>query len=100
MLKLKMLQADYGDSFILICGSEKNPRYTLIDGGPEGTYESVLKSELELIRDSDRDHERGLDLLIVSHVDTDHIYGIIELLADIDDQRKNQKQETIQIIGK
>jgi len=85
-MKFEFLPAFKGDSFLIHGGSEEEPVLILIDGGPPGTYEAHLRKRLMAVRD---DRELGdteplvIDLIIVSHVDDDHIEGIIDLLKEM-----------------
>ncbi len=94
MLELQMLQADYGDCLILKFGNETSTKNVLIDGGPKGTYNSHLKQEVRKIQS-----EGGkIDYLIVSHVDDDHIRGVIDLMLDIRDQKLSGINETLELV--
>jgi len=95
MLKLRIVQAEYGDCLILEYGTPEATRYTLIDGGPPTTYERHLRDELQGIRDGGG----KLDLAILSHVDNDHIIGLLDLLAELRQQRANGSAETIAVDG-
>jgi hypothetical protein len=79
---LEALQAEQGDSLILHYGSSEQPRFAVIDGGPPGVYEATLKPRLEELharwKDADKDKKLRLELLMVSHIDDDHISGIID----------------------
>jgi ribonuclease BN (tRNA processing enzyme) len=97
-MNLNVLQAAYGDCMILKSGSQSesnqtNSHHFLIDGGPASTYNIGLKEELQKIR------EKGgrVDLLIVSHVDNDHINGLLRLMRDLSLQKKGNKSWTIEI---
>ena len=93
MLKLRIVQAEYGDCFILEFGTPSQPRYILIDGGPASIYERYLREELQSIRDGGG----KLDLAILSHVDNDHAIGLLDLFAELRNQRANGLPETIAI---
>jgi beta-lactamase superfamily II metal-dependent hydrolase len=93
MLNLIIVQAKYGDCFILEFGTPTEPMHILVDGGPRTIYERHLKSELERIRDLGG----NLKLAMLSHIDTDHVVGLLDLLADIREQRANELEETIAI---
>src|SRR5436305_1736676 len=94
MLVLEALRAKYGDSLLLHYGEANDPKLIVIDGGPPGVYNETLRPRLDALRD-----ERGLppekpldiELLMVSHIDADHITGLIELLRDLKDLRDSQK---------
>ncbi len=87
-MRFEFLPAFKGDCFLIHAGTDSAPVLILVDGGPTGTYEQHLRPRLMELRD-----ERGLapdeplviDLVIVSHVDDDHINGIIDLLREIRD---------------
>ncbi len=77
MFNIHVIQSEEGDCFLLEFG-EGVSRYILIDGGPGKIYETHLKEKLKDIRANDG----KLDLVINSHVDTDHIIGLLDLLAE------------------
>lgn len=77
-MKIKFLPAFNGDSIIVsFKDSEDKNRNILIDGGTPRTYQRTLKEELENLVKND-----VIDLLIVTHIDDDHIGGIKELYQD------------------
>ena len=83
---LDVRRARKGDCLILHYGSKKDPGLMLIDAGPANVYEPHLKPRLDEIRTA-----RGLastaslpvDLLMVSHIDDDHIKGVLELTKEL-----------------
>jgi Metallo-beta-lactamase superfamily len=95
-MNLNIIQAEYGDCMILEFGSalqDDKRHYFLIDGGPASTYAAHLKKELQNIK-----AKRGkLDLLIVSHIDNDHINGLLNMMAELQAQRNDNAEETIDI---
>lgn len=90
LFSLDVIRAGEGDCMILHYGPPDDPRIVLIDGGPSGTYGEFLKPRLEQIK---RERERRLhltvseplpiELLMVSHMDDDHIVGVIDLTKDL-----------------
>lgn len=85
MLRVEMMAAERGDAILIEYGEGSEPGHrVLIDGGPvnSGTYD-LVQERLRQIPTS-ADGRRHFDLLIVSHVDTDHIEGVIRLLQDVD----------------
>jgi beta-lactamase superfamily II metal-dependent hydrolase len=85
-MKIKFLKAYNGDSILIsiqdIDGSYKN---ILIDGGIKKTYKTDKGSkgkpefgELKSIIDTIRNNKKFIDLLIITHIDEDHIGGIIK----------------------
>ena len=81
MLNLHVLQAAYGDCLFLEFGSH-SPRYILIDGGPPDTYGYSLKPFLSGLA------EQGLplDLVLLSHVDNDHVIGLLDYFAQLGEE--------------
>jgi len=78
MFRLEVLPARYGDCLWIEYGDESSLRRILVDGGASGVYKKVLKPRLQ----KQQQAERSFELLIVTHVDYDHIRGIIELAHD------------------
>jgi hypothetical protein len=77
MFRMRVVQAEFGDCFLLEYGSAAAPRFLLVDGGPPDTWELHLESELAAIAQGGG----ALDLAMLSHVDNDHIVGLLDLLA-------------------
>jgi beta-lactamase superfamily II metal-dependent hydrolase len=78
-LKIELLPAGHGDSVLLEYGSLASPARILVDAGPATAYPAV-RARLELIPPE----RRRLDLLVVTHVDADHVEGVLKLLNDAD----------------
>jgi beta-lactamase superfamily II metal-dependent hydrolase len=78
MLRIEMLPAGHGDCLWIEYGDPKAPRRALIDGGATGTYKRALQPRLRALPEKDRRFE----LLMVTHIDADHITGVLELLKD------------------
>lgn len=93
MLNLHVVQARYGDSLILQYGTAAAPRFLLVDGGPKYVYERHLQGVLQGIRDDGGE----LDLVVLSHVDDDHVHGLLDLMNDLQWQRVREVPETITI---
>jgi Metallo-beta-lactamase superfamily len=79
MLTLQMLPAGCGDCLWLEYGTGAAKRVVIIDGGLTETA-TALRQRIEKAR-----QERGVatldvELLVVTHIDNDHILGIIDLL--------------------
>ena len=77
MFRIEMLPAREGDCLIVSYGEEDSPRRILIDGGRKATYRD-LKGYFAALPEA----ERVFELLIVTHVDRDHIEGILALFDD------------------
>lgn len=77
MLRIEMLPAAHGDCLWIEYGSGITVHRILIDGGPAHTYRALRERILHLPAS-----ERRFDLLVITHVDADHIEGVIRLLLD------------------
>ena len=78
MLRIEMLPAGHGDCLWIEYGDPKAPRRVLIDGGATGTSGRALRARLSGLPED----KRRFELLVVTHIDADHIAGILELLED------------------
>lgn len=77
MFELTLFPALDGDCHVLAWGDPGAPRRLLIDGGRESTWEA-LKKYLEALPPA----QRQFELLIISHIDADHIAGALRLVRD------------------
>ena len=68
----------------------------LVDGGPSGVYEDVLRPRLEKLC---RRHGlvRTLDVVCISHIDQDHIVGILRLLTELRRAHRDSGEPPFQI---
>jgi metal-dependent hydrolase (beta-lactamase superfamily II) len=83
VINLHTVQAEYGDCFILESKQGKESTHVLIDGGPYQTFLKHLKPTLQKLPLSGK-----LDLVVLSHIDHDHIIGLLNLLDEIKTQRE------------
>jgi glyoxylase-like metal-dependent hydrolase (beta-lactamase superfamily II) len=79
---LRAVQAAFGDCFIVEFGSAAHPLYILVDGGPRDTYVEHVESELRAIAAANG----RLEFAVLSHVDNDHIIGLLDLFAQLREQ--------------
>lgn len=77
MIKIKIFNASEGDAFLLSLKGRVN-RNVLIDMGLTKTYFDEIKPELLKIA---RKNEK-IDLLVISHIDNDHIKGAVDFIRD------------------
>ena len=75
-LSITMLPAKEGDCLVVSYGDDANRKYILIDGGRAWTYRNALKKYLA------ESSIRELELVVITHVDRDHIDGILALVED------------------
>lgn len=84
--ELEALLAHAGDSLLLHYGDAKGKGLMVIDGGPAKTYLPSLKPRLSELANKG---QTFIELMMVSHIDDDHIHGILELMEDIEEARND-----------
>ena len=77
MFRIEMLPAAHGDCLWIEYGSGARVHRILIDGGPAHAYPALRERILHLPADT-----RRFELLVITHIDADHIEGVIRLLLD------------------
>ncbi|MDE2415213.1 MAG: hypothetical protein KGM60_10685 [Comamonadaceae bacterium] len=75
-MRVEMLPALHGDCLFVEYGDARRTRRLLIDGGPIGAY-GALDQRMGQLPAGDRRFE----LIVLSHVDTDHVDGLVRLFA-------------------
>jgi beta-lactamase superfamily II metal-dependent hydrolase len=71
------LPARYGDCLMLHYGTPAKPGLVLIDGGPSQVWGPFLEPRLKALK-AKRGAAFKIDLLMVSHIDDDHVLGITD----------------------
>lgn len=84
------LPARYGDSLFLTFEDGGQTRRVLIDAGPATVYENFVRKRLVEAR-AEAGGELTLDAVMVSHVDADHIVGLLDLFAELQDAEQRQQ---------
>ena len=97
MLTLEILAAGQGDALLLHHGSETSPLHMVIDGGPGGTWRRALEPRLAAAAAGVR--PLALELVMVSHLDDDHINGILALLKSQADLADDRQPPTLRVGG-
>lgn len=77
MLAVQALPARHGDCLWLTYGRPGSEHRVLIDGGPAGCY-AALKATMQALRPT----QRNIELVIVTHIDVDHVDGVVALFED------------------
>jgi Metallo-beta-lactamase superfamily len=75
MFAVTMLPAAQGDCLWVEYGPADRPRHILIDGGTSPTYRKHLQRRLSALGANPY-----IDLLIVTHIDVDHVGGVLKML--------------------
>lgn len=77
MFRISMLPAAQGDCLWIEYGAARSPRRILVDGGVHATADA-LREKIEALPPT----KRVFELAVITHVDLDHIAGMLDLLAD------------------
>lgn len=96
---LDVRRARKGDCLILHYGTKKEPGLGLIDGGPGNVYKPHLKPRLEEIRKARKLDTLPVDFLMVSHIDDDHINGVLELTKELLEAKESKQPLALKISG-
>jgi hypothetical protein len=75
--RVEMLPALHGDCLFVEYGDSSRSRRLLIDGGPIGAYDA-LEARINALPKGDR----RIELVVMTHVDTDHAEGLVRLFAN------------------
>lgn len=77
MFTIEMLAAQQGDAVWIEYGAHNAVHRVLIDAGTPASAEAIKQRIARLPAE-----QRQFDLLVITHVDTDHIGGVLKLLAE------------------
>jgi hypothetical protein len=102
LFTLDVIRARKGDCLMMHYGSADEPRLVMIDGGPRGVYGPHLRPRIEQLRAARELAAREplpVDLLMVSHVDDDHIQGILDLTRELITSKKEGKPQLLQVLS-
>jgi beta-lactamase superfamily II metal-dependent hydrolase len=77
---IEMLPAQRGDALWITYGEAGELHHVLIDGGPKETLDTLVPELERRIAELPGSTNR-LELLVVTHIDADHIQGIVSLLS-------------------
>lgn len=75
MLRLELLPAEFGDAIWIEYGDTARPHRLLVDCGTSAVFPRIRERILAL-----REDDRHFELLVITHIDIDHIGGVLELL--------------------
>lgn len=98
MFTLEALQAKHGDCLLMHYGPDDDPSMMLIDGGPDTVYRQALLPRLAEIREQRAfGAPLPLSLMMVSHIDDDHINGLLDLTDALIDDLDNERPRRVAI---
>jgi hypothetical protein len=99
LFTLEALNAGKGDALLLHVGTPASPELIVIDGGPGGIYRRMLKPRLEELRARRAGDERlAIRMVMVSHIDDDHINGVLQMFNELDDLRADRKPQPYNVL--
>ena len=91
IFSLDVRRARKGDCLILHFGKPADRGLVVIDGGPSRVYQPFLKPRLDALRAARKLPESAplpIDLLMISHIDDDHLAGVLELTGELVDAQR------------
>lgn len=91
-LTLEAMKARHGDALFL----EFDGTRVMIDGGASGVYNSVLKDRLDQMQTASGG-PGTIHLLIVSHIDDDHVKGLLDLTDELVEQQTDGDPERVRV---
>ncbi|TYC54096.1 MBL fold metallo-hydrolase [Rhodobacterales bacterium] len=91
-LILRAIRAKHGDSLLLFAEGAR----VLIDGGPPGVYRRFLRDQL-LALPGNAGEPPVINLMMVSHIDADHIAGILDLTDELIEARDEERDPIVDI---
>src|SRR5881394_522180 len=90
---LEALQADHGDCLLLHYGEKGKSKVIVIDGGPSGIYKDYLKPRLLEVKGAlSPDKPLPISMVMLSHMDDDHVNGILALTNEAIQLKNNGEQ--------
>jgi len=98
ILSLEVKQARKGDCLLLHYGTDADRHLFLIDGGPKKVYAPTLKPRLLQLA-GPAGAALIVDVLMVSHVDDDHIQGILDLTKEERDAKLDGKPRLLNVLS-
>lgn len=93
MFALEALEAHEGDCLLLHHGESGTPSLILIDGGPPGVYKDTLRPRLlEIRKERNGTNHLTIQMVMVSHIDSDHVAGVMQMFEESVKQKEQGKE--------
>lgn len=97
---LEALPAKQGDSLLLHYGPPSDPLVAVVDGGPAGVFKRALRPRLDELRETRAGGGTlQLQLVAVSHIDDDHIRGVLDLVRALTQEREDEHEPSFEILA-
>jgi hypothetical protein len=92
VMKFEALRARYGDSlFLTFPRQNERPLRLLVDGGPGNVFQTSIRERLDQEqRAFPAEKPLMLDAVMISHVDEDHILGILDMFEALQDAEERR----------
>ncbi len=87
MLSFEFLPARHGDCFLVRWGMPE--RVMVVDGGPDQVFETVLRPRLMTLPRAPGGAPT-VDVVCLSHVDDDHVVGVVQLFKELARAKRDQ----------
>lgn len=100
LFTLEALDAEQGDCLLVHYGTRADHHVVLVDGGPSRTHQRTLRPRLQQLRGELRlspGQPVPLELVVVTHTDSDHIGGIIKLVDELVAAKEAQEPALVRI---
>lgn len=102
LFTLEAVFAKHGDALILHYGDVEDPKRILIDGGPPGVYNQSLRPRLAMLQqawapEDEPNAPLSFELAMVSHVDSDHIAGVVDLFEEVDEATASHRPPLVDV---
>ncbi len=93
ILEIDVVRAAYGDCLIVRYGDKAAPNHILVDGGPSSCWDNSLEAHLDALfkKYKTDDDELVVELGICSHIDRDHIKGLLRLTDRLKRERETKR---------
>jgi len=83
LIEIKSFEAGKGDAFLVSFGEdEKTQKHIMIDMGFGTTYSSFIKNDFLKLK------RKIIDLLVITHIDADHINGALKFIQENGESHK------------
>lgn len=91
-ITLTVVKAKHGDAMLL----QHKQTNILIDGGPPSVYRKFLRKYLKQLKTNGTDPAE-IDLMMISHIDSDHIAGILDLTDELIEAEEESSRPLVKI---
>lgn len=96
MFSLHVIQAEFGDCLLLEYGTDADRHFILIDGGPPANFDNHLR---QVLQDKVVPAGGKIERVVLSHVDNDHIIGLVDLFTELNSEQVNAQPALVNLGG-